>query len=558
MHRLTLGSEWHALRSVWVPTMMKFNALAFPISLLTIGLVACPAPTPDGNEEIGDATTGSTAGTDDPTTGDGDGDTSSTSAGDGDGDGDTSSTDAGDSETSGDGDAIDACGFSPSTVDWPLPQEFVGADVYEQINDYSSCDGGGQYRHQLLDITGDGAVDFLVTDACDETGVGTDHWEVFVNTGEGFAASSIDWALPDFDVSGTDRFEQLADYWGCINGETLRYQVIDMTGDGAVDLLVTDACDASGAGSTRWDVYANTGSGFAAAPMPWGLPQYVDGVERYEQTTDYWGCDNGETFRYQLVDMTGDGAVDLLVTDACDAAGAGATHWLVHPNTGTGFANGTIEWALPQTFEGNYELYEQTTDSWPCDGENYRYQLLDMTGDAAVDFLITDSCDAEGVGTTMWQVLENTGSGFAGQPIEWALPVVGAEVYEQVADSVACNGETFHFQTLDLTGDGAPDLVVTDGCDTAGVGTERWDVFTNLGTSFAAQPMSWPLPQEVAGTDLYEKLDDYWGCNDGETFRYSVFDINGDGAPDLTATDLCDPAGTGTTHWSVFAAVACE
>lgn len=542
-----------------VPTMNK--KFAFPISLLSIGLVACPAASPDGTDEVGETTADSTDGSEAEGDGDGDADTSSTGDGDGDGDADADAdTSEGESDTTGDGDgdAIDACGFSPTALEWPLPQEFVGPDVYQLTNDYWSCDGGDVYRYQLLDITGDGAVDFLVTDACDAAGVGTDHWEVFVNTKEGFAASSIDWSLPHFDLPASDRFEQIADYWGCTNGEMLRYQLLDMTGDGAVDFLVTDSCDASGAGTTHWEVYANTGSGFAAEPMIWGLPQYVDGGERYEQVSDYWGCDNGETYRYQLLDMTGDGAVDLLVTDACDATGVGAGHWLVHENTGTGFTNGTIEWPLPQVFGPNNEIYEQTADYWGCDGEQFRYQLLDMTGDGAIDFLVTDACDATGVGATMWHVLENTGAGFATQPIEWMLPFGDAEFYEQTSDSVSCEVESFDYLTLDMTGDAAPDLVVTNLCDVGGVGTDRWEVFANVGTRFAADPISWPLPDEVAGADLYTKLDDYWGCNDSETFRYSVFDINGDRAPDLTATDLCDATGTGTTHWSVFAAVACE
>ncbi|MFV8753500.1 hypothetical protein ACNOYE_23355 [Nannocystaceae bacterium ST9] len=531
----------------------------FPIVLLTASLLACPAQDPSGDDEVGE-TAGESSGGD----GDGDGD-SDTTSGDGDGDPDTTSGDGDGDSTTGDGDGdgdpvVDACEFSASAIAWPLPQEFVGADVYEQTTDYWGCNGGAEeYRYQLLDITGDGAVDFLVTDACDAAGAGTTHWEVFVNTGDGFADSSIDWALPQLLGGGSEFYEQIADSWGCNDGQTFRYQVLDMTGDGAVDFLLTDSCDAAGVGTTHWEVYENTGSGFAVDPIAWPLPQYLNGgSEFYEQISDSWGCNGSETFRYQLLDMTGDGAVDFLLTDACDATGVGASNWLVHENTGTGFANGPLEWGLPQVFPGDNEIYEQIADYWTCEGGEYRYQLLDITGDGAIDFLTTDACDETGVGASKWLVYENTGTGFA-QPFDWALPMPlgDAEIYEQLADYWPCNGETYRFQTLDLTGDHAPDLVVTDFCDVGGSGTERWDVFKNVGTGFAPNSITWSLPGVLDGTDLYEQLTDYWGCNNDETFRYSVFDITGDGAPDLTATDLCDANGNGTTQWSVFAAV-CE
>ncbi len=124
--------------------------------------------------------------------------------------------------------------------------------------------------------------------------------------------------------------EQLGDYWGCGDGETYRYQILDATGDGAPDFVVTDSCDAEGAGTTRWEVYKNTGSGFADSPLEWSLPQVVDGVELHEQLADYWGCGDGETYRYQILDLDGDGAPDFTVTDACDAGGAGTSRWDVY------------------------------------------------------------------------------------------------------------------------------------------------------------------------------------------------------------------------------------
>lgn len=528
--------------------------------LLTSVIFACASDDPSNDTEVGETgSAGDGDGEADADAGDGDGDPTA-----GDGDGDPTSGDGDGDPTSGDGDGdgdpvVDACGFTSESSEWPLPQEFVGADVYENLTSDYGCNGGGEYRYELLDMTGDGAVDFLVTDACDAAGVGASTWDVFENTGSGFAAQPINWPLPQYLVGNVEFYEQTQNSFSCEGSNQFRYQLLEMTGDGAVDFVVTDACDAMGVGVTNWLVHENTGAGFSDEPIDWSLPQYLVGsIDFYELLTNSYACDEGQ-FRYQLLDMTGDGALDFLVTDACDATGVGATTWLVHENTGAGFSDTPLEWGLPQVFRGDNEMYEQIAGSLACNGGQFRYQLLDMTGDGAVDFMITDLCDGTGVGASTWLVLENTGTGFAEQPIEWPLPTPlgDAELYEQISDYWGCDGETYRFQTLDVTGDGAPDLVVTDACDATGAGTDRWDVYKNTGTSFADQPIDWPLPTEVGGDELYEDLSDSWGCEGGQTFRYSVFDLSGDGAPDMVATDLCDANGTGTTHWSVYAAV-CE
>jgi hypothetical protein len=78
------------------------------------------------------------------------------------------------------------------------------------------------------------------------------------------------------------------------------------------------------------------------------------------------------------------------------------------------------------------------------------------------------------------------GIGFDAEASVWALPDLGAlplDVVDPVnatGDSWSCtNGRSFRYTTMDLTGDGQLDFVITDGCDVGGVGADRW--VTHLG-----------------------------------------------------------------------------
>ncbi|MBV1861016.1 MAG: hypothetical protein KUG77_21545, partial [Nannocystaceae bacterium] len=88
--------------------------------------------------------------------------------------------------------------------------------------------------------------------------------------------------------------------------------------------------------------------------------------------------------------------------------------------------------------------------------------------------------DLEGVGTQRWIVHPGEDGGF-GPAMTWALPDLGVlpmdvtDPMQGVADNWSCtNGEQLRYTTMDLDADGLLDVVLTDGCDTQGVGTERW------------------------------------------------------------------------------------
>ncbi len=457
---------------------------------------------------------------------------------------------------------MDCSGFAEAPTEWSLPPLFVD-EQFERIADVTANCGAqsGEIAHQLLDLTGDGLVDLVLSDRCDSAGVGTTRWDVHENTGTGFAATPTSWSLPALFVD--EQFERTAGTTadcGAMGGE-FSFQLVDLTGTGRLDLVLTDRCDGAGVGTTRWDVHENTGSGFADSPTAWTLPSlFVDEqFERLAATTADCGAQSGE-ISHQLLDLTGDGRPDLLLSDRCDSGGVGTTRWDVHENTGSGFATSPTSWSLPRVFvDEQFERLADTTANCGASAGEISHQVLDLTGDGRPDLVLTDRCDSGGVGTLRWDVHENTGSGFATDPVGWTIPALFVdEQFERIAGTSAncgaSGGEISH-QLLDMDADGLPDLLLTDKCDGGGVGTTRWEYYRNEGNGFAAAATSWTLPALFVD-EQFERIaatSANCGALSGE-ISHSIIDLDGDGALDLVLTDRCDSGGVGTARWDLHRA----
>jgi hypothetical protein len=374
----------------------------------------------------------------------------------------------------------EANGFG-AAIDWALPVGF-GVDA---LDDLAKDSGGACFESEisygLVDMNGDERPDLVVADACDFEGVGTTHWLVYENHGDGFAAIAQSWALPP--AYTFDDLDDLAadDAGGCAVGE-LSFGLEDMDGDLRPDLVVSDACDLEGTGSDDWLVYRNEGDGFASAAIGWALPSGFgfDALDDLEKD-DGGLCALGE-LSYGLRDMDGDLRPDLVVTDDCDDGAAGDVYWAVFHNDGDRFASVSVSWALPIGF-GYEQLDDLSADeSASCIGGELSYATLDANGDRTADLLVSDRCDVEGTGTTHWTLVASTGTELAPAGA-WLLPAETAGFsFDQLDDlakdtGTVCAGGELSYAAVDLDGDRVLDLVVSDDCDDAEVGSTHWRVF---------------------------------------------------------------------------------
>jgi|GEM_PF-3045902 len=335
----------------------------------------------------------------------------------------------------------------------------------------------------------------------------------------GFAAapSAFSVPAPRCQVS----FDQLA------QTSSLWYATMDMTSDAHPDLVVFhDDCDTT-VGSTHWDVYPWGSSGFSPSPTPFSVPapRCQVSFDQAEQTSSLW---------YATMDMTSDAHPDLVVFhDDCDAT-VGHTHWDVYPWTASGFSPSPAAFSVPAPrCQVSFDQAEQTSSLW--------YATMDMTGDGHPDLVVFhDDCDAT-VGQTHWDVYPWTASGFSPSPTAFSVPAPRCQVSFDETEQTS----SLWYSTMDVTGDGHPDLVVFhDDCD-ATVGSTHWDIYPWTASGFAASPAAFsvPPPRCKVSFDEAEQTSSLW---------YSTMDVTGDSHPDLVVFhDDCD-ATVGSTHWDVY------
>lgn len=451
-------------------------------------------------------------------------------------------------------------------VEWALPPVPDGAaspQVFNRwVNFWGECDPPeNDWASTVSDFDGDGARDIFVLNMCDLSAVGTDQWQVYENLGDSFAQDPSQVALPDAPAlePEAEPFVEIFQGLGplsCVDEEHYFGAVLEpMDGDDAWDLVVLDDCAPGGTGETHWLVYYSTGFGFEDTPVTWDLPAAPElFLEMTYPNADPFvllsaQCLDGGEWEYHIVNLDGDEYADLVVTDHCDVAGVGDSHWEVHLGGPTGFQMTPVEWLLPPI--GTDDDY---FDGWSSN-------VWDMDGDGRPDMVVTLHDGPGGIGDTHWDVYLNTGSGFAAEPIAWALPPNDLEfdAYPTFTHgSTACDGGSWRYRsTRDFTNDGLADLVVTDACDQGGVGETHWMVHPNTGSGYEAAGQAWCLPPPVAEQDegeTYSVLDYVYTCESyiDAVLAYWTWDINGDGCIDLAATDDCAEDGVGLTHWLVY------
>jgi len=185
---------------------------------------------------------------------------------------------------------------------------------------------------------------------------------------------------------------------------------------------------------------------------------------------------------YALYDMNADQRPDLVVTLACDNDAVGADHWRVYLNTGAAFTSTATRFAVPSGYGRGFTSVGTTSS---CSGGAGRpaYALYDMNADQRPDLVVTRACDDDTVGADHWRVYLNTGSAFASTATRFALPSgYTGSGFTSAGASSSCSGGAGRpgYALYDMNADQRPDLVVTQACEDAAVGSDHWRVHLNV------------------------------------------------------------------------------
>ncbi|MCE3294484.1 MAG: cell surface protein [Crocinitomicaceae bacterium] len=313
--------------------------------------------------------------------------------------------------------------------------------------------------------------------------------------------------------------------------------------------------------------------GFSTTATNWTLPAggYRDDNghlygfnQQYKETYYYNGAQGWST-----MDINGDGKQDLVVTGQGNGSfgdGFGLPNnpvWKVYLNTGSGFSTTASNWTLPaggyKDDNGHLYGFNQTSKETYYYNGAQGWSTMDMNGDGKPDLVVTGQGNGsfgDGFGlpnNPVWKVYLNTGSGFSTTAANWALPAGG---YKDDNGHLYGFNETFKatyyyngaqgWSTIDVSGDGKPDLVVTgqgNGSFGDGFGLPNspvWKVYLNTGSGFSATATNWGLPGggykddngHLYGFNEISKATYYYNGAQG----WSTKDMNGDEKPDLVVT----------------------
>ena len=387
-----------------------------------------------------------------------------------------------------------ASGFAQTATPWILPP-YPALDNYPimgEIGEATAICDDGRPEYGLLEMDGDGFLDFVVFESpCDDGVTGYTEWKVYSGSASGFAQVATSWSLPPYPSLGSGPSmgglqELIPD---CGDGVP-EYTVRDMDGDGFVDFVVVETpCNDGVTGYTEWQVYLGSASGFAQSATSWALPPYPStgffsamGAFSWPQTDCFSGVP-----AYAPRDLDGDGYEDFVVTESpCDDGVIGYTEWKVYLGSASGFAQTPSSWTLPPYPSlGGYPSMGDIVESSPvCTDGVPEFNILNMDDDRFQDFLVVESpCDDGMTGYTEWKVYQGGPSGFAQTPLSWTLPSYPSlggspNMGELLGASTNCTDGAPEYSVLDINGNGVQDFVVVESpCDDGVTGYSEWTVY---------------------------------------------------------------------------------
>lgn len=337
-------------------------------------------------------------------------------------------------------------GFGPAER-WLVPPE---VDRYT----FSAQDNGqchGTWRWRLDDFDGDGLPDLLVTgiskSGCFIEFFGTEaqpSWLLYRNLGHGFSPDPEEIRLPADLVTHAE-----------LLAHDRLYGYLDMNRDGVRDIVMTlsiSTGDVFGHGEPpHWLVFLV--DGLEVLPgIEWSVPEGGTKcgyhlLEADRQTSSY--CFGEQAPSWRVRDFDGDGLPDLLVVDPIRRG------WFLHRGTPTGFGE-PIEWQVP-------DRYKWATQSLAPEAG---LAILDLDGDGKLDLI--DTFGVYDHHFPSWRVYRGGEAGFQGSAEFYGVP---ESVSNRGTDAMSWNPCIGGFDceipkqswiTVDLNGDGRPELIVWD------------------------------------------------------------------------------------------------
>ena len=433
--------------------------------------------------------------------------------------------------------------FSVIAASWPVPPSgladgFVFPKVTLSIRVWDTLDLDGDGRPDLIQ-TATPATGQVWTSAAS----GAAYWRVFLNTGTGFG-NVIQWPVP---ASG------LADGFFATSAATTTRQwaTFDIDGDNRPDLVQT-ANPATGQvwAGPAWRVFKNTGAGFSPISTNWPVPV----APALGLPDGYNARDSAASPKaWSTLALDGDNLPDLVLTSSGGIVfGQGVNpHWRVHKNLGTGFSTTFTTWPVPVS--GLNDGFTMPNSAL----SPRQWTTVDLDGDGLADLVHTANTTTNAVfaaGSPFWRFYKNLGTGFATTVTQWPVPPNG------LADgfyATALQATLRRWATIDLTGDGRPELVQTANPANSQVwGTDAgvyWNVYRNTGAAFATTPIAWTVPFSGLPEGFFTHV------SNASLNRWMAFDLNGDGEVELvhTATPTNDTvwtSATGLPIWKLYRA----
>lgn len=258
------------------------------------------------------------------------------------------------------------CVTPPGRIgNWNLPDGGGHADL--GWNSFGLAFGPvGTDAYSIIDLNGDGLLDLVITARVQPTNTGDQavgfgladgnpFWFVHYGNGRGFEETGVRFTLPEGGLDGLG-FRALAGTGNDV-GEDV-WSTVDLNGDLLPDLVLTARVQPTANGDVPlgfginddnpfWFVHFNNGLGFDADGVRWGLPEGGREERGFNQTAGSGGPVGSDT--WSLMDMTGDGLVDLVVGARVQPTQNGdqprgfgladdAPFWVVYSNTINGFA----------------------------------------------------------------------------------------------------------------------------------------------------------------------------------------------------------------------------